>query len=187
MIDELNKTVKELNDTVNNQTETIGKLNDTINNQTAAIEDLENTVEELKDIVVRTSKVFNYSINMDAAYEIARRSRGTPRIANRLFRRVRDFSQFFDSSNNEIKLEITSMGLSKLNIDNYEMKRLIDESLLYIGVILKKYPLVYKKYQEIRNNEILGYPTTRKNKNKLYLWVLTILLKKIIMMILKIF
>ena len=57
--------------------------------------------------------------------------------------------------------------LDELNIDNYEMKRLIDESLLYIGVILKKYPLVYKKYQEIRNNEILGYPTTRKNKNKL--------------------
>jgi len=57
--------------------------------------------------------------------------------------------------------------LDELNIDNYEMKRLIDESLLYIGVILKKYPLVYKKYQEIRNNEILGYPTIRKNKNKL--------------------
>ena len=71
------------------------------------------TLEELKDIVIRTSKVFNYNINLDAAYEIARRSRGTPRIANRLFRRVRDFSQFFDSSNNEIQLEITSMGLSK--------------------------------------------------------------------------
>ena len=54
------------------------------------------TLEELKDIVVRTSKVFNYNINLDAAYEIARRSRGTPRIANRLFRRVRDFSQFFN-------------------------------------------------------------------------------------------
>jgi hypothetical protein len=40
--------------------------------------------------------------------------------------------------------------LDELNIENYEMKRLIDESLLYIGVVLKKYQLVYKKYQQIK-------------------------------------
>ena len=57
--------------------------------------------------------------------------------------------------------------LDELNIENYEMKRLIDESLLYIGVVLKKYQLVYKKYQQIKNNEILGYPTARKNMNEL--------------------
>ena len=94
------------------------------------------TIEELKDIVVRTSKVFNYNINMDAAYEIARRSRGTPRIANRLFRRVRDFSQFFDSENNEIKIEITSMGLSKLNIDNYGLN---DTDHKYLKTIIEKF------------------------------------------------
>ena len=94
------------------------------------------TLEELKDIVVRTSKVFNYNINLDAAYEIARRSRGTPRIANRLFRRVRDFSQFFDSSNNEIQLEITSMGLSKLNIDNYGLN---DTDHKYLKSIIEKF------------------------------------------------
>ena len=66
MIDELNKTVKQLNDTVNNQTETIGKLNDTINNQTAAIEDLENTVEELKDIVNNLTSTKPTTITFDA-------------------------------------------------------------------------------------------------------------------------
>ena len=51
------------------------------------------TNEELEDIVQRTSKIFNYDISSDSSLEIARRSRGTPRIANRLFRRVRDFAQ----------------------------------------------------------------------------------------------
>ena len=90
------------------------------------------TIEELKDIVIRTSHVYNYSINIDAAYEIARRSRGTPRVANRLFRRVRDFSQFFDNENNEIKLDTTVMALSKLNIDNYGLNETDHKYLLAI-------------------------------------------------------
>ena len=94
------------------------------------------TIEELKDIVIRTSHVFNYDISLDAAYEIARRSRGTPRIANRLFRRVRDFSQFFDSENNEIQINVTSMGLSKLNIDNYGLN---DTDHKYLRAIMEKF------------------------------------------------
>lgn len=94
------------------------------------------TIEELKDIVVRTSKVFNYNINIEAAYEIARRSRGTPRIANRLFRRIRDFSQYFDSENKEIMLDITSMGLSKLNIDNCGLN---DTDHKYLKTIIEKF------------------------------------------------
>ena len=94
------------------------------------------TIEELKDIVTRTSHVFNYDISLDAAYEIARRSRGTPRIANRLFRRVRDFSQFFDSENNEIQINVTSMGLSKLNIDNYGLN---DTDHKYLKAIMEKF------------------------------------------------
>lgn len=90
------------------------------------------TIEELKDIVIRTSHVYNYSINIDAAYEIARRSRGTPRVANRLFRRVRDFSQFFDNENNEIMLDTTVMALSKLNIDNYGLNETDHKYLLAI-------------------------------------------------------
>lgn len=94
------------------------------------------TIDELKDIIVRTSRVFNYNISNDAAYEIARRSRGTPRIANRLFRRVRDFSQFFDSDSNEIKLDVTIMGLSKLNIDNHGLN---DTDHKYLRAIIEKF------------------------------------------------
>ena len=94
------------------------------------------TTEELKDIVIRTSKVFSYNISLDAAYEIARRSRGTPRIANRLFRRIRDFSQFFDKKNTEIKLDITSMGLSKLNIDNYGLN---ETDHKYLSAIIERF------------------------------------------------
>ena len=65
------------------------------------------TNEELEDIVQRTSKIFNYDISSDSSLEIARRSRGTPRIANRLFRRVRDFAQFYDEDNKTISLDKT--------------------------------------------------------------------------------
>lgn len=71
--------------------------------------------EELKQIIKRTSKIFNYEIEEDASLELARRSRGTPRIANRLFKRIRDFAQY----NNEetINLKTTDYALNKLNID----------------------------------------------------------------------
>ena len=75
------------------------------------------TIDELIKIVNRTSRVFNFGISADAALEIAKRSRGTPRIANRLFRRVRDFAQF-NSSNDYIDLDVTKNSLTKLGIDN---------------------------------------------------------------------
>ena len=56
--------------------------------------------EELTQIIDRTSRVYNIVMDDDAKGELARRSRGTPRIANRLFRRVRDFSQFYGECNN---------------------------------------------------------------------------------------
>ena len=49
--------------------------------------------EELKDIVLRSAKVLETKIDMKGAFEIARRSRGTPRIANRLLKRVRDYAE----------------------------------------------------------------------------------------------
>ena len=90
------------------------------------------TNEELKDIIVRTSKVYNYEISQEAAYEIARRSRGTPRIANRLFRRVRDFAQFINNDNSEIELKIADTALSKLNVDNYGLNETDHKYLLTI-------------------------------------------------------
>ncbi len=74
------------------------------------------TEEELKDIAIRTSKVLNVNITEDAAYELARRSRGTPRICNRLFRRVRDFALVMGDG--DINLEITKLALDKLKVDS---------------------------------------------------------------------
>lgn len=74
------------------------------------------TEEELKKIAIRTSKVLNCHIDEDAALELARRSRGTPRICNRLFKRVRDFAMVMGSG--IIDLEITKHALDKLKVDS---------------------------------------------------------------------
>lgn len=73
------------------------------------------TVEELKKIAIRTSKVLGCEIDEDAAVELARRSRGTPRICNRLFKRVRDFAMVM--GNGTIDLSITKLALDKLKVD----------------------------------------------------------------------
>lgn len=73
------------------------------------------TDEELYKIVKRTSRVLDMPINDDAAYELARRSRGTPRICNRLFKRVRDFALVEGS--NTITLDIMKSSLDRLKVD----------------------------------------------------------------------
>ncbi len=73
------------------------------------------TVSELTDIVKRTSRVLGCAIDDEAAIELASRSRGTPRIANRLFRRVRDYAEVVGSG--MIDLEVTKLALEKLKID----------------------------------------------------------------------
>lgn len=73
------------------------------------------TVEELTKIVKRTGRVLEAEIEEDAAVELARRSRGTPRIANRLLKRVRDFAMVIGDGT--ITLEITKMALDKLKVD----------------------------------------------------------------------
>ena len=73
------------------------------------------TIEELKNIVKRTSRVLNYEISDDAALEIARRSRGTPRIANRLFKRVRDYACVME--NDVISYDVASYALDRLKVD----------------------------------------------------------------------
>ncbi|MBT3301114.1 MAG: Holliday junction branch migration DNA helicase RuvB [Bacteroidetes bacterium] len=71
--------------------------------------------EELSSIVERSSGILNVDITEEAAFEIARRSRGTPRIANALLRRVRDFAQI--KSDGKIEINITKYGLKALNVD----------------------------------------------------------------------
>ena len=73
------------------------------------------TVEELTDIVKRTARVLDCRIDEDAAVELAMRSRGTPRIANRLFKRVRDFAMV--KGNGVIDKEITEDALDRLKVD----------------------------------------------------------------------
>ncbi len=73
------------------------------------------TVSELCEIVKRTSRVLNTPIDDEASMELARRSRGTPRIANRLFKRVRDFAYVMNDG--VINLEVTKNALDRLKVD----------------------------------------------------------------------
>src|SRR5665811_1978452 len=73
--------------------------------------------EILTGIVKRSAGILDVKVEHDAAVEIARRSRGTPRIANALLRRVRDFAQVKGSG--EIDIDITKYGLKALNIDQH--------------------------------------------------------------------
>ena len=90
--------------------------------------------EILTGIVKRSSGILNVKINEEAAVEIARRSRGTPRIANALLRRIRDFAQVKGSG--EIDIEITKYGLKALNIDQYGLDEM-DNRIL--SVIIDKF------------------------------------------------
>ena len=73
--------------------------------------------ETLKHILLRSAKILNTKITSDAATEISRRSRGTPRIANGLLRRVRDFAQVI--GNGVVDMNITEHSLKALNVDQY--------------------------------------------------------------------
>jgi Holliday junction DNA helicase RuvB len=75
------------------------------------------STELLSDIIQRSANILNVQISLEAAIEIAGRSRGTPRIANALLRRVRDFAQIKGSGN--IDKEIAIYGLKALNVDAY--------------------------------------------------------------------
>lgn len=84
-------------------------------------------VEPLKEIVVRSSGLFEVAIDEQAAVEIARRSRGTPRIANRLLRRVRDYAQV--RGNGSITMEMANDALEMLQVDSHGLDH-IDHKLL---------------------------------------------------------
>jgi Holliday junction DNA helicase RuvB len=90
--------------------------------------------EELRMIILRTARILNVDIMDDAALEIARRSRGTPRIANRLLRRIRDFAQV--KGNGVIDIEITRYSLDALDIDEKGLDEM-DRRLL--STIIEKF------------------------------------------------
>ena len=89
-------------------------------------------VQDLTTIVKRSAKILNVEIDENSAIEIARRSRGTPRIANRLLKRVRDYAAVLGDGN--ITLKITKTALNKLEIDEYGLDE-IDRRLLEAMII----------------------------------------------------
>ncbi len=90
--------------------------------------------EELTEIIKRTSRILNFKIDDDAAQELAKRSRKTPRIANRLFKRVRDFASVI--GNGEIDLDITKDALKRLKVDKYGLDQI---DLEYLTSLINKF------------------------------------------------
>ena len=92
------------------------------------------TPEELSQIVTRSAAILNVDIVPEGAYEIARRSRGTPRIANRMLRRVRDFAQV--KADGVITKEVADQALCALEIDHLGLDP-IDRRML--GAVIENY------------------------------------------------
>ena len=92
------------------------------------------TVEELSQVILRTAKILNIEVNSESAKEIARRSRGTPRIANRLLKRVGDFA--IVKNDGKVDLNLTKEALSVLKIDEYGLDE-TDRNMLTF--IIEKY------------------------------------------------
>ncbi|MCY6483614.1 Holliday junction branch migration DNA helicase RuvB [Clostridium aestuarii] len=139
--------------------------------------------EELKEIILRSSKILRVGIKEDAAFEIARRSRGTPRIANRILKRVRDYCEVkgngtidIETSKNALELlEIDEEGFDR--IDNRILEAIIDnfkggpvglETLAYfIGEELDTIQDVYEPYL-LQKGFIIRMPRGRKATEKAY-------------------
>ena len=88
------------------------------------------TVEELKEILRRSARVMNVRIDEESLTELAKRSRGTPRIANRMLKRVRDFSEVIQDGN--VDIDITRKALDALGVDDLGLEKLDREILTTI-------------------------------------------------------
>lgn len=108
-----------------------GMLTGPLRDRFGVIERLEfYTVEELQQIVTRSAEILAMPIEEEGALEIARRSRGTPRIANRLLRRVRDFAQV--KGDGLITKEIADLALTQLEIDSEGLDKIDHRVLMAI-------------------------------------------------------
>ena len=115
------------------------------------------TVEELKTIILRSAKVLGVTIDEGGAVELARRSRGTPRLANRLLKRVRDFAQVkYDGKINE---EVAAFALDLLEVDKYGLDQVIHEAveqnIPFLGICLGL-QLLFESSEESPGVEGLG-------------------------------
>ena len=92
------------------------------------------TEDEIKEIVLRTSRVLKTPIDIEAANEIAKRSRGTPRIANRLFKRVRDFANY--EGKNEVSFKDAVSALEQLKVDPIGLD---DVDIRYLRTLIERF------------------------------------------------
>ncbi len=90
--------------------------------------------DSIQKIILRSSGIINVNVDEDASYEIAKRSRGTPRIANRLLRRTRDFADF--DSKMKIDIEVAKKALIALEVDDFGLDEMDKEIIL---AIIEKY------------------------------------------------
>ncbi len=113
----------------------VGSLTTPLRDRFGIVERLElYDVEDLSVIIKRSASILNIKIDDEATIEIARRSRGTPRIANRLLKRVRDYASVL--GNGEVTLEIAKVSLNKLDIDSMGLDA-IDKKIL--DTLINKY------------------------------------------------
>ena len=89
---------------------------------------------ELQQVISRSATILNIQLSLDAANEIGRRSRGTPRIANRLLRRVRDYATVIGNIQELIDVNITNEALNLLEVDQYGFDNL-DRNFLHAIVV----------------------------------------------------
>lgn len=139
--------------------------------------------DELKEIILRSSKILGVVTTEDAAFEIARRSRGTPRIANRLLKRVRDYCDVKGDGVIDINIAKNALSLLEIDgegfdkIDNKILEAIIDnfkggpvglETLAYfIGEELDTIQDVYEPYL-LQKGFIVRMPRGRKATEKAY-------------------
>ncbi len=139
--------------------------------------------DELKEIILRSSKILGVVTTEDAAFEIARRSRGTPRIANRLLKRVRDYCDVKGDGVIDINISKNALNLLEIDeegfdrIDNKILEAIIDnfkggpvglETLAYfIGEELDTIQDVYEPYL-LQKGFIVRMPRGRKATEKAY-------------------
>ncbi len=86
--------------------------------------------EELQKIILRSARLLGIAVDEDGAFEIARRSRGTPRVANRILRRVRDYAEV--KADGEITLDVARRALNMLDVDDKGLDRMDRHILLTI-------------------------------------------------------
>jgi Holliday junction DNA helicase RuvB len=90
--------------------------------------------EELQQIVTRSASILQVPIDDEGASEIARRSRGTPRVANRLLRRVRDYAQV--KADGRITVSVAGTALGRLNVDEFGLD---DMDMRILTTIIEKF------------------------------------------------